>query len=138
MNQLERIRGFLLPKLHQVFQFLVKQGIAMAGNLLYGLLCVRMLPVPEYAKFAVLFGYMGSLTVLLDTGITSTLAPLVGEQITNLELIANCVASIRKIVSRVYLVVTPVAVVIFVLLVREQHWGRVTVAQMIVVLLVTA
>jgi hypothetical protein len=110
----------------------------MAGNLLYGLLCVRMLPVPEYAKFAVLFGYMGSLTVLLDTGITSTLAPLVGEQITNLQLMANYVASIRKIVSRIYLVLAPVSVVVFVFLVREQHWGRVTVAQMIVVLLVTA
>ena len=78
MNLLERAKNFLLPKFRQILQLLLKQGIAMTGNLLYGLLCVRLLPIPEYAKFAVLFGYMGSLTVLLDTGISSTLAPLVG------------------------------------------------------------
>jgi hypothetical protein len=138
MNQLEKIWSFLLPKLRHVFQFLLKQGIAMAGNLVYGLLCVRLLPVPEYAKFAVLFGYMGSLTVLLDTGITGILAPLVGEQITNLQLIANYVASIRRIVSRIFLVVAPLAIIMFILLVQKQHWGVLTVAQMTVTLLVTA
>ena len=138
MSQLERAKRFLLPKLRQIGQFLMKQGIAMSGNMLYGLLCVRMLPVNDYAKFAVLFGYMGSLTVLLDTGITSTLAPLVGEQIDNLPLMANYVASIRRIVGRIYLVVAPIAVIIFVLLVKKQQWGIAVVGQMIVVLLVTA
>jgi len=138
MSLLERARNFLLPKFRQILQFLLKQGIAMAGNLLYGLLCVRILPIPEYAKFAVLFGYMGSLTVLLDTGISSTLPPLVGEQITNLQLIADYVASIRRILSWVYLAVSPVAVIIFIFLVQKQHWSTLVVVQMIVVLLVTA
>ena len=83
----------------------------MAGNLLYGLLVVRLLPIPDYARFAVLFGFMGSLTVLLDIGISGTLAPLVGEQITNLQLIADFTASIRKIALRMYLVVAPLATI---------------------------
>jgi len=138
MSQLERAKRFLVPKLRQVLQFLMKQGIAVAGNLLYGLLCVRLLPVSDYAKFAVLFGYMSSISVLLDTGVTSTLAPLVGEQIDNLQLIANYVASIRRIISRVYLVLAPIAAVVFIFLVQKQHWGALVVAQMIVVLLITA
>ena len=138
MSQLESAKAFLLPKLRQVFHFLTKQGIAMIGNSIYGLLCVRMLPVPDYAKFAVLFGFMGSLTVLLDIGISGTLAPMVGEQIENLPLIANYVASIRRIALRMYLVVAPIAGLIFVFLVRKQHWSAWVIGQMVGALLVTA
>lgn len=138
MTQLEKARSFFVPKLRQVGHFLMKQGIAMGGNMLYGLLCVRLLPVPEYAKFAVLFGYMGTLTVLLDIGISGTLAPLVGEQIANMQLIANYLTSLRRLAQRLYLIVAPVAAVVFVYLVQRQHWGRWLVAQMVVVLLVTA
>jgi O-antigen/teichoic acid export membrane protein len=138
MTELEKAKSFLIPKLRQVVHFFMKQGIAMGGNLLYGLLCVRMLPVPEYAKFAVLFGFMGSLTVLLDVGISGTLAPLVGEQITNLQLIANYIAALRRLALRLYLIVAPLAALIFILLVRRQHWGSWVVMQMLVVLLFTA
>ena len=138
MTQLDKAKAFLIPKFRQVFHFLTKQGLAMLGNSVYGLLCVRMLPVADYAKFAVLFGFMGSLTVLLDVGISGTLAPMVGEQIENLPLIANYVASIRKIALRMYLVVTPVASIIFVVLVRKQHWSAWVIAQMVGTLLVTA
>jgi len=138
MSKLQTAKEFFFPKFRQVFHFLTRQGIAMAGNLCYGLLCVRMLPVPDYAKFAVLFGYMGSLTVLLDIGIASTLAPLVGEHIENLQLIADYVASIRRIALKLYLIVAPIAVVIFVLLVQKQHWGILVVSQMAAVLVVTA
>jgi hypothetical protein len=138
MSLISKGKAFLLPKLRQVGHFLMKQGLAMLGNMVYGLLCVRMLPVPDYAKFAVLFGYMGSLTVLLDIGFANTLAPLVGEQIDNLQLIANYVASLRRIALMLYLTVSPVAVVVFVLLVQKQHWGWVVVGQMVAVLLVSA
>jgi hypothetical protein len=138
MSQFANARAFLFPKVRQVLHFLAKQGIAMAGNLLYGLCCVRMLPKPEYAMFAVLFGFMGSLTVLLDIGISGTLAPLVGEQIDNLPLIANYVASIRGIALKLYLLMAPLAAIVFTLLVYRQHWGFSVIAQMLCALLVTA
>jgi len=117
---------------------MTRQGIAMTGNMLYGLLCVRILPIDSYAKFAVLFGFMGSLTTLLDIGISGTLAPLVGEQINNLSLIANYVASLRRLALKLYLVVAPLAAILFSLVVRRQHWGVSVVAQMVVALLFTA
>lgn len=138
MTVLQKATAFLIPKLSQVFHFLAKQGIAMAGNLLYGLCCVRMLPKTDYAIFAVLFGFMGSLTVLQDIGISGTLAPLIGEQIDNLPLIANYVASLRRIAMQLYFLVAPVAAIVFTLLVRPRHWGFSIVAQMLCVLLVTA
>ena len=122
MTQLEKARSFFVPKLRQVAHFLMKQGIAMTGNLLYGLLCVRLLPVPDYAKFAVLFGYMGTLTVLMDIGMSGTLGPMVGEQIANLQLIANYVAALRRLAQRLYLILAPLAAVIFVFIVQRQHW----------------
>ena len=138
MTLLGQVKTSVLPKLRHVGQFLVKQGIAMVGNLLYGLLCVRILPVPDYAKFAVLFGYMGTLTVLLDVGTSNTLMPLVGEQVSNLQLIANYVTAIRSLAQRLYLIVAPLAAIGFFLLVERQHWGAFVVGQMVVVLLVTA
>jgi O-antigen/teichoic acid export membrane protein len=138
MTALARANRFFAPKILQIAHFASKQGIAAIGNLLYGLLCVRILPVADYAKFAVLFGYMGSLTVLLDVGVAGTLAPLVGEQITNLPLIANYVASIRQIILRLYTFVAPLAIFCFVFLVRKQQWGAVVVAQMLAALLVSA
>ena len=138
MTTITRARDFFAPKLRHVAQFTTRQGIAVAGNLVYGLLCVRILPVADYAKFAVLFAYMGSLTVLLDVGISSTLGPLVGEQINNLPLVANYVASLRRLALWVYLGVSPLAAICFVLLVQKQHWGAAVVAQMLLVLLVTA
>jgi hypothetical protein len=138
MTELKKLAAFLGPKFRHILQFAMKQGIASAGGMAYGLLCVRLLPKPEYAKFAVLFGFMGSLTLLLDIGVSSTLAPLVGEQTSDLRLIANYVASIRRIMQRLFLIVAPVAGVAFVLLVRKQQWGVWAVAQMLLALLVTA
>jgi O-antigen/teichoic acid export membrane protein len=138
MNRLGKAKAYFLPKVRQVGHFILKQGLAISCNLLYGLLCVRLLPVPEYAKFAVLFGFMGSLTVLLDVGVSATLAPLVGDQITNLQLIADYVASIRRLAVRVYLFVIPLAIPAFFFLVRKQSWGFWVVAQMVAALIFTA
>ena len=138
MNRLAKAKAYFLPKVRQVGQFFLKQGLAISGNLLYGLLCVRLLPVPAYAQFAVLFGFMGSLTVLLDVGVSSTLAPIVGDQITNLQLIADYVAAIRRLAVRVYLIVIPLAIPAFFFLVRKQSWGFWVVAQMVAALIFTA
>jgi len=138
MSHLTSAKNFLLPKLRQILNFFARQGLAIAGNMLYGLLCVRLLPVPEYAKFAVLFGFMGTLTILLDAATMSTLAPLVGEEIGNLPLIADYIASARQIALRMFLVVGPAAGICFLFLVRKQHWGAVTNSEMVIVLLIIA
>jgi len=129
--------AFLAPKMHRVAEFLAWQGTTMAGNLLYGFLCVRLLPIDQYAKFVVVFAIQGSLVVLMDIGITGSLVPLVGERIDDRQLIADFLASLRQLAHRLFLVAAPLTVIVYPLLVRNRHWSWRTVAFMVTVLLVS-
>jgi O-antigen/teichoic acid export membrane protein len=138
MDKLHHWWQVLVPKLHRVVEFLTTQGIAMAARLFYGFLCVRLLPIAEYAKFVVVFGFLGTITLLMDISLSGALLPLVGEHIDDRQLIADYVASLRQLVHRLYLVIAPAAVICYPLLVRKQQWSGVVVATMLAVLLVAA
>lgn len=138
MNRVQNWKAFLISKLHRILEFLLSQGIAMAGNLLYGLLCIRLLPVSEYAKFVVVFAIQGSLVLLLDIGITGSIVPLVGEHIDNRQLIADYVASLRQLAHWLYAIVAPLTVITYPFLVRNRHWSWQIVSAMIAILLVAA
>ena len=129
--------AFLVPKMHRIAEFLVWQGTTLAGNLLYGFLCVRLLPIEEYAKFVVVFVIQGSLVVLMDVGITGSLVPLVGDRIEDRQLIADFVASLRQLAHRLFAVAAPITVIVYPLLVRNRHWSWRTVAFMVTVLLIS-
>ncbi len=109
----------------------------MAGNILYGFLCVRLLPVADYAKFVVVFAIQGSLVVLMDVGISGSLIPLIGDRINDLQLIADYVASLRQLAHRLFAIVAPLTVVAYPLLVRNRHWSWPTVTAMVAILLVS-
>ncbi len=134
---LSRVREFVLPKLRRIGEFLLWQGITVSGNLLFGLLCVRLLPVGEYAKYVVTFSVQGSLVVLMDVGITGSLIPLIGDRIDDRRLIADFVASLRKIARWMYAIAAPVAVLVYLLLLRNPNWDWQTLAAMLAVLLVS-
>jgi O-antigen/teichoic acid export membrane protein len=138
MSQFARWKVFFGPKLHRVGEFLAAQGITMAGNLIYGLLCVRLLPKPEYAKFAVVFSALASVVQLSDIGISTSLVPLIGEKIADLQLIADYVASLRTLAQRLFAIMAPVTVLVFPLMVRRQHWSLPVVAAMVATVLVAA
>lgn len=138
MNQLQHWKAFLAPKLHRLAEFLFSQGITMAGNLLYGILCIRLLSVSEYAEFVVVFAIQGSLVLLMDIGITGSIVPLVGENIENRQLIADYVASLRQLAHWLYAIVAPILVVAYPFLVRNRHWSWQVIAGMIAILLVSA
>jgi O-antigen/teichoic acid export membrane protein len=135
MSRITRSKAFMVPKLHRVAEFMAAQGITMAGNLLYGLLCVRLLPKPEYAKFAVLFAALASLTLLLDIGVSNSIMPLVGENTGNLQLIADYVASLRSLTHRLFAIMAPLTIVLFPLMVKKQHWDWPVVAAMVAIIL---
>jgi O-antigen/teichoic acid export membrane protein len=138
MSQLQTYKSFLIPKLRRVGEFMSAQGVTMAGNLLYGLLCVRLLPVAGYAKFVVVFGVLGSLGLLLNVGISNTLVPLVSEQIDDRQLIADYVASLRTVAHWLFAIVSPVLILVFPFLVRRQQWDWQVVAAMEAMILVAA
>jgi O-antigen/teichoic acid export membrane protein len=133
----ESWKSFLVPKAHRVAEFLAWQGTTMAGNLLYGFLCVRLLPIAEYAKFVVVFAIQGSLVVLMDVGISSSVVALVGDRIEDRQLIADYIASLRQLAHWLYAIVAPITVLIYPLLVRNRHWSWQTVAFMVGVLLIS-
>jgi O-antigen/teichoic acid export membrane protein len=135
-RSLQRWKSFLFPKLHRIAGFLSSQGITTLGNLLYGFLCVRLLPIGDYAEFAVVFGFLGTLTVLMDIGISSTLLPLVGERIDDRQLIADYIASLRQLAHWLYVAVTPLIIFVYPIMVRRQDWNWRVVAGMVVILLV--
>ena len=136
MTSMQRWKAFLLPKLRRIAEFFGSQGITTAGNLLYGLLCVRLLPISDYAEFAVVFGFLGTLTVLMDIGISSTLLPLVGERIDDSQLIADYVASLRQLAHWLYVAVVPLIIIVYPLAVQRQHWNWPVIAAMVAILLV--
>jgi O-antigen/teichoic acid export membrane protein len=134
MSKRHRIKAFIAPKLRTVIHFLLAQGLTMAGNLAYGFLCLRMLNITDYAMYSVVFGFLGSLTVLLNAGVSNTLAPLVAEEVNNLPLIADFTASIRNIALKLYVIVAPIAMIFFVTLTKRQKWGWTVIIQMVLAL----
>jgi O-antigen/teichoic acid export membrane protein len=129
---------FFLPKLRRIAEFLVSQGITTVGNMLYGFLCIRLLPVGEYAKFVVVFSIQASLMILLDVGISGTFIPLVGERIEDRQLIADYLASLRQIAHWLFAIAAPIAIVAYPFLVRNRHWSWQTVTAMVIIVLVSA
>jgi hypothetical protein len=138
MSRLQSWQAFLVPKLRRIAEFLTAQGITMAGNMLYGLLCVRLLPIADYAKFVVVFGIQGTLVVLMDIGISGSLIPLVGEHIDDRQLIADYVASLRQLAHVLFALMVPVTVIVYPLFVRHRQWSWPVVAAMVGIVLTSA
>jgi hypothetical protein len=67
------------------------------------MLCVRLLPPSEYAKFVVVFGVQGTLPLIMDANLSGTLIPLIGERVGDHRLIADYVATLRQLAFWAYL-----------------------------------
>ena len=133
----DRSRGQLLVAcLRTVLQFLAAQGLTMFGSLLYGILCVRLLPTAEYAKFVVLFGVQATMVILMDVNFSGTLIPLVGERTEDRKFIADYVATLRRLADWLFAFVGVIALFAFPWLVRNRGWDRRTEWEMIAILLV--
>ncbi len=118
-----QVPDHLRSRIRHLHQFVTRQGLATIGNLVYGLLCVRLLPTEEYAKFAIIFGFMGTLTVLMDTLTTGTVAPLVGDRLKDHKLIADYIDSARHIMTMVYLALAPVISLVLLWILNRHHWS---------------
>jgi hypothetical protein len=138
LSRLLSARAFFIAKFQRAIESMAVQGITTVGNLLYGLLCVRLLSVDGYAKFSLLFAFQPSLALLMDIGSTSALAPLVGERTDDLQLIADYAASIRQLGVRLFGIVAPLTVLVFPLIVKRQHWSAGSVAFLVSMLLISA
>lgn len=124
-------------KARSLLGYFTAQGITIAANLVYGLLCVRLLPSSEYAKFVVLFGVQGTLLVLMDVNFSGTLIPLIGDRTDNRTLIADYVASLRQLSYWAFGLVGLGTIVCYPLLVKHRHWNLPVVGSMVIILLIS-
>jgi hypothetical protein len=103
--------------------------------MIYGLMCIRILSVSEYTKYVVVFTVQATVTVLMDSGITGTIIPLVGEKSDDTQLIADYVASLRGLAHILYFIVGIVLFVAFPHVAKARGWDFITEVQIIAVLL---
>ncbi len=113
------------------------QGVTIAANLLYGLLCVRLLPSSEYAKFVVVFGVQGTLLILMDVNFSGTLIPLIGDRIDDRKLIADYVASLRQLSYWSFGLVGLGTLIFYPQLVKHRGWNWSVIISMILILLLS-
>jgi O-antigen/teichoic acid export membrane protein len=127
--------ALITSKFRVTFNFLIAQGFTMVGNLAYGLLCVRLLPSSEFAKFVVLFAVQGTLVNLMDVSISGTLVPLIGERVHDRQLIADYLVTLRRISHWLFGIIAILTVFAFPHLVKNRGWSiHLVVAMMIMVL----
>jgi O-antigen/teichoic acid export membrane protein len=131
------IRHHGVHKGRAFLQYFTVQGITIATNLIYGLLCVRLLPSSEYAKFVVVFGAQGTLVVLMDLNFSGTIIPLIGERVNDHNLIADYVASLRQLSYWLFAIVGAGTIVCFPFLVKHRSWDWSVVGPMIGILLLS-
>ena len=131
------IRHHGVHKGRAFLQYFTVQGITIATNLIYGLLCVRLLPSSEYAKFVVVFGVQGMLVILMDLNFSGTIIPLIGNRVDDHSLISDYIASLRQLSYWLFAIVGAGTVVCFPLLVKHRDWDWSVIGPMIGILLLS-
>ncbi len=123
MVDLHKARRFISPKLKQVRQFLLAQSAIQLLTAFLGFLCVRLLSVPGYAKYTVVYGALSALNSLTDMGLTGTLAGLIGERVNDRQVVADYIETVRVLRKRLFMVGAPLVFVVFPFVVQRQHWS---------------
>ena len=129
------LKAFLVPKLHQLKTFFVAQGVIQFATFLSGLLLVRLLTVPDYAKYSVFYGISSSASILTDVGFSGTLVALVGNRHASGQVVADYVKALRAFRRQLFYVVAPILIAVFPVLTVRQNWPASTVAVLIACLL---
>lgn len=130
-NAIKRLK----PMLDVLFKFMVAQGTASFLNMMYGFICIRVLSIEEYSKYVVFFTVQATVTVLMDSGITGTIIPLIGDKVNNNQLIADYVASLRGLAHILYIIVGIGTTTFFPQVIIARHWDLRSSCVMIAVLL---
>ena len=123
-RNISRICAYIVPKAKILLKFLLAQGTSSAINMLYGLMCIRILAVEEYSKYVVVFTVQSTITVLMDSGITGTIIPLIGERVNDNQLIADYIASLRALAHVLFAVVGGGVLFAFPKIIEARKWGN--------------
>ncbi len=109
--------------LRVVTGFFLGQGASQAISVLAGFFLVRYLSVEAYAQFGVATGYQTVFSILMDSGLSATIIPLVGDRHNDREVIGQYVRAARHLRNRLFWILTPFATVAFFATVHKHHWS---------------
>jgi hypothetical protein len=112
-----RTRLFLLAT------FFAGQGALQLLGVAFGLVVVRLLSVEHYAQFSLALGFQTTLGSLMDLGYAGTIVPLVGERFGDPGVVGAYVAAAKHHRDRIFLILSPFAMLCFWWLGRKHHWA---------------
>ena len=106
-----------------ITRFFLGQGAVQGMNILVGLYLVRVLSVEAYAQFGLTVGFQQTVGLLMDLGFASTIIPLVGNQGDDRRLVGRYVRAAKHLRDRVFWILAPVAVIVFIAMMIRHHWS---------------
>lgn len=114
-------RGFL-PKLRKLASFFLGQGSVQALNLLTGFLLLRWLSVEQYAIYALIVGFQGTVSVLVEMGLGDSLTGLLAGR-TDKATVGGYIQSTKRHRNIIFLFATPLIAVAFIAIFLRQGWA---------------
>jgi O-antigen/teichoic acid export membrane protein len=112
----------LLPKFHKLASFFLGQGSVQALNLLTGFLLLRWLSVEEYAVYALLVSFQGTVSVLVEMGLSGSLTGLLAGR-TDKATVGGYIQTVKRYRSLIFLSTTPLLAIAFAVIFLRQGWG---------------
>ena len=120
-----------------LLHFFIGQGAVQVINVLLGLYLVRVLSVEAYAQFGLAASFQQLTALLMDLGFASTIVPLVGSRRDDRALVGRYVRSAKHLRDRIFFLLSPVAVLLFLFIMHRHHWSEGTQVGLIVSVLVS-
>ena len=106
----------------RLVSFVVGQGSVQLLNLISGFLLVRWLTVKDYAAYSLVTGFQGSIGVLVELGLGSSIVALAAGR-TDPQVIGTYICSTRHYRNRFFFALLPVVMVVFPILTLRQGWS---------------
>ena len=103
--------------------FSLGQGALAGVNLLIALYLVRALSIEAYAQFGLALGFQATMAALMDAGLAGTIIPLVGERAWDPAFVGRYVRAAKHLRDRAFFILSPIAGLVFVLIMHQHHWN---------------
>lgn len=102
------------------------QGSVQVLNFICGFLLLRWLSVEAYAQYSVTLGFQSTLAQIVDLGFSGSITALVGDRVSDKELVGSYVRSAKYFRNKLFAFIIPVAAIAFPLVTARQHWDWTT------------
>lgn len=99
------------------------QGSVQLLLALSGFLLIRWMSVTSYAQYTITFGFVATLSLVVDLGFANAVIALVGPRIDDPAIVGGFISAGRRIRNQLMSVALPMGAGLFVITTNRQHWG---------------